>query len=230
MTTDREYIVEAAEKVRGGTPLRRYSPDTIRVGGRCAQLVRETVEGGLGIPANSWEVAQAAHDARKKRGGVDRWAIDYEAAVRVLGLTRPSGSEAIPGDVLYWPYKAKNGNDYGHTAIYLGNGLILENSDIDPSRALQLGSKQPLGVGSQVFVTPITRHGKPRTIAIPTTAIRLAETPPVVAVPPLPEWVPLYDPASGQAIPGEFVSVRRRGAEFRLFKVPKERLAERGLA
>ena len=65
------------------------------------------------------------------------------------------------------------------------------------------------------------------------TVVPVAAPPPVPATPPpgpaAPEWVPLYDPATARPIPGEYVSVRRRGAEFRLFKVPKDRLKERGL-
>ena len=205
MNADREAIVEAAEKVRGGTPLRRFSPTTITGAGYCAQLVREVIEGSLGIPANTWEIAQEAHEARKKRGGVERWSTDYEAAARTLGLARAPGSEALPGDVLYWPYKARNGNDYGHTAIYLGDGLILENSDINAKRAVQLGSRQPLGAKSQVFVTPIERHGRPRTIAVPTKAILAAER----VVP-----APIITPAGPQATPAELSAV------FPLYGVP----------
>lgn len=184
--TDRELILKAAEQVGAGTPLRRFAHDTIYIGGRCAQFARETTEGALALPANTWEVALAAHDARKARRGTDRWATDYEAAVHTLGLARPAGAPPQPGDLLYWPYRAKDGNDYGHTALYLGDGLILENSDINAARALQLGSTQPLGKGTQVFVTPLARHGTPRTVAIPTQAIRAAETPPAIITAPAP--------------------------------------------
>lgn len=187
---ERQSILEAVRQVAAGTPLRRYTYDTVYTPGRCAQLVRETVEGALGLGAGTWEVAVKAHDFRKRRGGVDRWAADYEQAARALGLTRPAGMME-PGDMLFWPYRARNGNNYGHTAVYLGNGLILENSDINPQRAVALGSRQPLGAGTQVFVTPIARHGQPT---------------------------------------GHYVSVKRRGSEYRLFEVPLYKLKERGLA
>lgn len=179
--TDREWILEALRKVAGGTSLKRYSPDTIREGGMCAQQVREAIEGALGIPANTWEVGVAAHEVRKARGGVVRYAADYEKAAVRLGLAKPA-ADMRRGDVLYWPYTARvreNGvwvaKAYGHTAQYLGNGLVLENSDANAEKLVERGAQQPLGRGTQIFVTPLALRGMPRTVIWPTSAIRDAE-------------------------------------------------------
>lgn len=42
-------------------------------------------------------------------------------------------------------------------------------------------------------------------------------------------WEPVYDPATGNPIPGRYVSVKRRGTEIRLFEVPAYKLKEKGL-
>lgn len=54
-------------------------------------------------------------------------------------------------------------------------------------------------------------------------------TAPPAAAPALPEWVPVYDPVTRAPVPGLWVSIGRRGNEFRVFRVPPERLKERGL-
>lgn len=42
-------------------------------------------------------------------------------------------------------------------------------------------------------------------------------------------WEPVYDPATGNPIPGRYVSIKRRGTEIRLFEVPAYKLKEKGL-
>lgn len=193
--TDREHILNAARIVLGGVPLKRYSPDTIYKGGRCAQLVRETIEGALGLPANSWEVADKAHEFRKARRGADRWASDYEKAARALGLNK-NRDDLRGGDILYWPYIARDGQAYGHTAVYVGevNGVpcVLENSDWQPVSREAQGALLPLdGLAGKdgrphVYVTPLKLFGQPSTVVTPTLAIQAAERAPVKPPAPAP--------------------------------------------
>jgi hypothetical protein len=195
VTTDRQHILNAALKVVGGVPLKRFSPDTIKEGGMCAQLAREVVEGALGLEANTWEVALRAHEYRKERGGVVRWASDYELAGRHLKLDKDP-DDALPGDIFYWRY-TKDGNAYGHTAIFLGDvkGLgpaVLENSDWSPAKRREQGARTPLGSDTHVFVSPLSLFPTPTTTITPTFAIRKAEQPapePVV-IPALPPTRP----------------------------------------
>lgn len=235
MTTDREFILEAIQKVVGGTPLNRYTRDTIYAPGRCAQNTREIVEGGLGIPENTWEVAVLAHEYRKMRQWPDRWASDYEQAARKLGLNKPA-TEMVPGDILFWAYRAKDGNNYGHVAPFVGGvpGLgpcVLENTDWDPVKRVEMGAQQPLGKGTRIFLTPLRLLGTPTTVITPTLAILKAEqTPPPPTGPAIPAgWEQLYSPDM-QIVPGEWVNVVRRGSEFRVVKVPAYKVKQAGLS
>lgn len=184
----RKFLMDAIERVVDGHALKRWSSTTIYGPGHCAQLVRETDEGQLGFTANTSPIAVLAHEYRKKRGGTVRWATDYEQAAEELGLAKLI-TDMQPGDNLYWPY-SKNGNRYGHTAKYAGNGYVLENSDADPEELVARGAKQPLGKGTQVFLTPLRLRGEPRTVAWPSAELRDAERPPVPASAPVPAKAP----------------------------------------
>lgn len=194
--TERELIAAAISTVVGGKPLKRYSRETITIGGHCAQLVRESVEGGIGMPGNSWPVAQAAYKYQAARGGTVRWASDYEKAAKELGLEKPFSQTRI-GDVFYWPYTSRDGNAYGHTALNAGmiggEWWVLENSDWLPSQRKAQGAKLPLGNGAHVYLTPLRLLGPPRTVIYPVQAIRDAET---TRVP-----VAIITPAGPQAVP-----------------------------
>lgn len=183
----RQKLVDFLQAVGAGNTPRGYTPDTINVGGRCAQLVRESVESALDLGPNNWEVAGKAHDFRKARGGVDRWAADYEKAAKSLGLEKPY-AEMLPGDVCYWSYTARNGNAYGHTALFIGEWggqkWYLENSDWQPGQRRRQGAKLPLGQ-VHVYVTPEKALTRPRTVITPTRAMRMEDTAPTEMPPAL---------------------------------------------
>lgn len=46
---------------------------------------------------------------------------------------------------------------------------------------------------------------------------------------PARRWLQVFDPATGKPIPGEYISVRQRGEDLRLFKVPAWQLREEGM-
>ncbi|MDP9766473.1 hypothetical protein [Deinococcus enclensis] len=135
--------------------------------------------------------ADKAHEFRKARRGIDRWASDYEKAARALGLAKDR-NQLRGGDVLYWPYIARDGNAYGHTAVYVGevNGVpcVLENSDARAASRLAAGATQPLGADTFVYVTPLKAFGLPSLVITPTLKIQAAERTPVA--PPAPEPAP----------------------------------------
>lgn len=189
MHEHRKWLMEAIERVADGHALKAWTRDTIHAPGHCAQLVRELVEGNLGLGENTWPVAIRAHEYRKARGGAVRYAADYEKAATALGLIKPN-ADMKPGDVLYWPYTARDGNSYGHTALYAGNGYVLENTDANAAALLKKGARQPLGKGTQVFLTPLSLRGEPRLTAWPSAALRDAERqtlpPPAPAPKPTP--------------------------------------------
>lgn len=238
--TAREWLAYGIERVKAGYPIKRWSPDTITVGGRCAQLQRETVEGCLNLKENSWEVALLAHEFRKARGGVDRWASDYEQAARKLGLVK-TFAESRVGDIFYWPYtatvligKKRVPQAYGHTAMNAGviNGTlhVLENSDWAPARRQQQGARLPLGLKAHVYLTPIALLGPPTTVITPTSEMLHDETRIVVPAPKplvLPKgWYPTRYPTADKALTGRYVSIQLNGQEPVVFEVPADRAKE----
>lgn len=218
MHEDRKWMMDAIEWVADGHRLKAWTNETVSKPGRCAQLVRETVEGQTRYGVNEWPVAVEAQRLKDERGGDVRYATDYEQAAKNLGLIKPN-KDRKPGDILYWPYTAKDGNAYGHTAIYAGKRdgkeWVLENSDAAPSRMLERGARQPLGKG-YVYLTPLSLRGEPRLTAWATSELQAAErkavpkaapkplppvdmqfTPPPVAPAPAPVRVMVNDGISG---------------------------------
>lgn len=248
--TSREWLEYAVERVKGGHAIKRWSPDTISVGGRCAQLVRETSEGALDLPANTWPVAVLAHKYRKARGGADRWAADYEQAARELGLSKDLVDVRI-GDILYWPYtgyitvnKRRIPQAYGHTAMYAGllggEPHVLENSDWAPARRKEQGAILPLGDQAHVYLTPLRLFEAPTTVITPTRAIQQEEARVIVARPaPVgrpstpagslpPGWYPTVLP-DGRKPTGRYVSIQIGPSGPVVFEVPEEKLRKAGL-
>lgn len=216
----RQTLVGFINGVCSGNRPRGYSSDTVNVGGRCAQLVRESVETALNLGANNWEVANAAHDYRKARGGVDRWASDYEKAGKALGLEKPY-DQMLPGDVAYWPYQARNGNNYGHTALFVGEWggekWYLENSDWAPAQRRSQGAKLPLG-DVHVYVTPESKLTRPRTVITPTRAMlqadRAVSLPPALTPAPPAATVDSIGPLPGQPARLPFVRLLDRSGQM----------------
>lgn len=176
---DRDRVLARARLVAAGDRA-ALTFETRTAPGRCAQLVREVVSPALGLGQNGWPVAvKALEYAVANRS--DRWAAHYERAARDLGLAR-AGGEPEPGDVLYWPYAGRDGRAYGHTAVYLGGGLCLENTDH------RTRGERPYGRGP-VRVTPLAAMGAPSTVAaVSREALELPEPP---ALPPKLEVVTL---------------------------------------
>lgn len=242
--TGREWLAYGIEQVKAGHALKRWSPDTITVGGRCAQLQRETVEGCLGLGANDWPVAKKAHEFRKARGGVDRWAADYEQAARALGLAKTFAQRRV-GDIFYWPYtatvligKKRVPQAFGHTAMYAGliGGVphVLENSDWSPARRRQQGAILPLGGGAHVYLTPLSLFTEPTTVIAPTRELWLEDQDLLTPAKPVTtgggrvmpaNWYPTRDAAT-KAPTGRYVSIQMDGATPVVFEVPADRLKE----
>lgn len=242
--TPREWLAYGIEQVKAGRALKRWSPDTITVGGRCAQLQRETVEGCLGLDENTWPVATKAHEFRKARGGVDRWAADYEQAARALGLTKTIAQIKI-GDILYWPYTAyvtikgkRTPQAFGHTVMYAGliGGVphVMENSDWSPARRQQQGAILPLGAGAHVYLTPLKLFAEPTTIIAPTRELWLEDQAVLTPAKPVTtgsgrvipaNWYPTRDAAT-KAPTGRYVSIQMDGTTPVVFEVPADRLKE----
>lgn len=243
--TSREWLEYAVERVKAGYAIKRWSPDTINVGGRCAQLQRETVEGALDLTANTWEVAVLAHEYRKKRNWPDRWAADYEKAAQELGLGK-NLADVVIGDQLFWPYvghimvgKKKVPQAYGHVAMYAGliGGVphVLENSDWQPADRKAQGARLPLGAHAHVYLTPLSLLGTPSTVITPTREIQQAEArvivarPAPVVKPGLPAgWYPTRDP-DGRQLTGRYVSIQISPEGPVVFEVPEQKVRAKGL-
>lgn len=242
--TAREWLAYGIARVQAGHALKRWSPDTISVGGRCAQLVRESGEGCLDLPENTWPVALKAHDFRKARGGTDRWAADYEKAVRALNLDKAL-ADVLIGDALYWPYtatvligKKRMPQAFGHTALYAGliGGVphVLENSDWAPASRKAQGARLPLGDHAHVYLTPLALLGTPSTVAALMPELLRDTARPILVPAPAPRpaaaalpagWFPTRDPGS-KALTGRYVSIQIGPQGPIVFEVPPERLGE----
>lgn len=199
----RQQLQNMADAVRAGRFLRAWTDEVRYTPGRCAQAIREGVEVNLGYSAGAWEVALAALVHAKKLG-TPRWASHYEQAVKDLELEKPF-SQALPGDLLFWAYTAPDGKPYGHLTMFVGDGMMVENTDASVESMLRIGATQLIkGTArrpGRVWLSPIKRMGNPRTTAWPTVALRDAEkkaTPAktvVVSPKPVPPKVPATKPA-----------------------------------
>jgi hypothetical protein len=148
---DRVKVFEAALAVSRGQGS-FLTQDARDEPGRCAQLVREVTEFGLAIQSNSWGVGNRARSRALHLGRSTRYATDYEWAANDLNLDK---GKFKPGDIGYNKYIARNGENYGHTWIFLGPNsdgvqMVLENTD-HPTRGIK-----PLGRGP-VRVTPLSQ-------------------------------------------------------------------------
>lgn len=150
-------VLGAALRVANGQRISSLTNDTLSETGWCAQLVRQVVEYGLGIPTNSWPVAVEASrvNAALNLDGDRRArsATEYGQAAMNLGFSY--GGPPQPGDILVQPYTTATGQQYGHTAIYLGlfAGVpsVLENVQVNRGTA-------PFGSGP-IRVTPLSQWG-----------------------------------------------------------------------
>ena len=145
----------------------------------CAQLVRETIEANVVQP---WPVAEAAHEFRKARSGVVRWAVDYLSAALLLELGKPASTPLAVGDVLFWrPHPDGRDGPWGHVALYAGevNGeaYVLESNGwgMDKRPAPPQGARRLLGDRTWAFATPLRAFGTPDLVAYPTAEVRDAE-------------------------------------------------------
>lgn len=152
-----------------GRRLSSHTNDTINEVNLCAQFTRQTTEDILGIRPGTWEVAALALDFMRKAKRTVRWAVDYEAAAKELGLAKQMKDIRI-GDIGFWPYEG-----FGHVAVYAGkiNGIDywLENTNAKSRK----GGKRVYGAGTAVWLTPFSSMDVPRTLIAPTKAILNAE-------------------------------------------------------
>jgi hypothetical protein len=150
-------VLGAALRVANGQRIGTLTNDTINETGWCAQLVRQVVESGLGIPVNSWPVAVEASrvNAALNLDGDRRARSATEYGQAALNLGFAYGGPPQPGDILVQPYTTATGQQYGHTAIYLGlfAGVpsVLENVQVNRGTA-------PFGSGP-IRVTPLSQWG-----------------------------------------------------------------------
>lgn len=159
-------VLAALTRIKDGHRLPSHTSDTITTPGMCAQFVRQTSEDVLGLKPGNWQVATMALKFMRERGGTVRYATDYEKAAVELGLDYPKGTRPNVGDIGYWPYTARDGNPYGHTALFYGYingvGYWLENTDAKN----RIGGTKIFKNGC-VWLTPESVLGTPRVLAKP---------------------------------------------------------------
>ena len=106
-----EIAVDAAKAHQDGLHAANINGTVFNLakGGYCARLIRQVHECALGLESFEW--AYRAGDAKQMEDNLKR------AGLRVK---RPE-----PGDIVCLN---KNSGQYGHIAIFLGNGKIVENT------------------------------------------------------------------------------------------------------
>lgn len=84
-------------------------------GGMCNRFVRQCFEVALGLDEQTWPY----------RAGRAIWTIDSLEAAG-LGIKERNAADLKPGDIV-----GIRGGTFGHIAIYVGDGLVAENTSSD---------------------------------------------------------------------------------------------------
>lgn len=99
--------------------------------GYCQRFVRQCYEAGLKIPEFSWRYRAAnAYDGEN--------AIKEGISHKDKGLSKVNLENAEPGDIFYFN---SAGKPPGHTAIYIGNNKIAENTSANRGDPYSAGTK-----------------------------------------------------------------------------------------